>query len=106
MFSWWGAVVVIAGTLGFAMANAILGAIGFNADGFLVVLIALVGGVPVAVIALAVNAPKYIAIILTAFAGATWLTVGIALLPGIIRTADLDRGPLAALYLTNGILGS
>jgi hypothetical protein len=103
-FYWWGAVAVIAGTLGFAITHAILAAIGFNADGFLSTLIALASGVLVAVVALAVNAPKYIAIILTALAGAAWLTVGVALVPGIIKTTELDQGPLAALFNTNGIL--
>jgi hypothetical protein len=103
-FYWWGAIVVIAGTLGFAVTHALIEAIGFSADGFLSTLIAVAGGVIVAFVALALNAPKYIAIILTAFAGAAWLTAGIALLPGIIKTTDLDKGPLAALYNTDGIL--
>ena len=103
-FYWWGAVVVVAGSLGFVFANFVLGAIGFTADGFLGTIISLVVGLAVAFIALAVNAPKYIAIILTAFAGAAWLTAGIALLPGIIKTTDLANGPLTAIYKTNGIL--
>ena len=45
------------------------------------------------------NAPKYVAIILTAFAGAAWLTAGIALVFGIIETTGLDAGPLAAIYV-------
>ena len=44
-------------------------------------------GVAVAFVALVVNAPKYVAIILTAFAGAAWLAVGIALVLGV----DQDR---------------
>ncbi len=44
-------------------------------------LIALAAGVAVAFVALMANAPKYVAIILTAFAGASWLAAGIALLP-------------------------
>jgi hypothetical protein len=103
-FYWWGAVVVVAGTLGFTVTHAILGAIGFNPDGFVGTLIALAGGVLVAVVALAVNAPKYIAIILTALAGASWLTAGIALILGIIKPDQLQNGPLAAIYSTNGIL--
>ncbi|HYO43456.1 MAG TPA: DUF4203 domain-containing protein, partial [Candidatus Limnocylindrales bacterium] len=103
-FYWWGAVVVIAGTLGFAITQAILEVIGFSADGFLTTLIALAGGVAVAVAALAVNAPKYIAIFLTAVAGASWLTAGVALMLGVVKTTDLDQGPLAALYQSSGIL--
>jgi hypothetical protein len=40
-----------------------------------------------------------VAIILTAFAGAAWLVVGIALIPGIIKPEELGgMGALAAVY--------
>lgn len=98
-FYWWGAVAVIGGLLGYAVALGLLEAIGFNADGFVTALIAVAAGVAVAIGALVVNAPKYVAIILTAFAGAAWLTAGIALVFGIIETTGLDAGPLAAIYV-------
>ena len=98
-FYWWGAVAVLGGALGYAIALGLLEAIGFNADGFVTALIAVTAGVAVAIGALLVNAPKYIAIILTAFAGAAWLTAGIALVLGIIETTGLDAGPLAAIYV-------
>jgi hypothetical protein len=66
-------------------------------------LIAVAVGVVVAVAALAVNAPKYVAIILTAFAGAAWVVAGITLIPGWITSADLSAGPIAAVY-NEGIL--
>jgi hypothetical protein len=97
-FYWWGAVAVIAGTLGYALGHAVLEAIGFNADGFLAAIISIVVGVVIGFGALAVNAPKYVAIILTAIAGASWLVVGVALVPGIASTGDLASGPLVALY--------
>ena len=37
-------------------------------------------------------------IVLTALAGAAWLTAGIALIPGIIKPDDLTYGPIAAVY--------
>ena len=98
-FYWWGAVAVIGGLLGYAIALGLLEAIGFNADGFITAIIAIAAGVAVAVVALVVNAPKYVAIILTAFAGASWLTAGIALVLGIIKTTELGAGPLAAVYM-------
>jgi hypothetical protein len=97
-FYWWGAIAVIAGTLGYALAHGLLEAIGFNADGFLTALIAVAAGVLVGLAALLVNAPKFVAIILTAFAGASWLVAGIALVPGFITTADLQAGPIVAVY--------
>lgn len=98
-FYWWGAVALVGGVLGYTVALGLLAAIGFNADGFLTAIIAIAAGVAVAVVALLVNAPKYVAIILTAFAGAAWLTAGIALVLGVIKTDELGKGPLAAVYL-------
>jgi hypothetical protein len=97
-FYWWGAVAVIAGTLGYALAHAVMEAIGFQADGFLAAIISIVVGIVIGFGALAVNAPKYVAIILTAIAGASWLVVGVALLPGWVGTGELASGPLVALY--------
>lgn len=95
---WWGAVAVIGGALGYWVAHWLLVAIGFADDGFVTTLIALAAGVAVAVLALVVNAPKYIAIILTAFAGASWLAAGVALFLGVVKTEDLTNGSIAAIY--------
>jgi hypothetical protein len=97
-FYWWGAVLVIAGTLGYWVAQWILAAIGFNADAFIPVLIAIVAGVALAIVALVANAPKYVAIILTAFAGAAWLAAGIAIFLGVIKVDELPNGALAGIY--------
>ncbi len=97
-FYWWGAVIVIGGWFGYVLADFILTAVGFKADGWLTILISIVAGAAVALVAFLANAPKYVAIILTAFAGAAWLTAGIALIPGFIQSADLQNGPLVAIY--------
>lgn len=97
-FYWWGAILVVAGSLGFWFAHWVLGLLGITADGFVVTLIAIAAGVALAVVAFIVNAPKYVAIILTAFAGAAWLVVGVALILGIVKTDGLADGALAALY--------
>ncbi len=97
-FYWWGAVLVLAGTLGYWVTQWLLGVIGFSTDGFLITLISIAIGVVVAGAAFFVNAPKYVAIILTAFSGAAWLTVGIALIVGVIKPETLDGGALGAVY--------
>lgn len=97
-FYWWGAILVVAGSLGYAVAHWILVAIGFSADGWIGVLIALVAGVLLAIVALLLNAPKYVAIILTAFSGAAWLSAGIALVLGIVKPDDVTNGSLVAIY--------
>src|SRR5512143_436452 len=57
-FYWWGAILVIAGTLGYMVTQWLLNAIGFNADSWLWVLIAAAVGVIVAVVAFLINAAK------------------------------------------------
>ncbi len=95
---WWGAVAVIAGALGYWVAHWLLVVIGFSADGFVTVLISLAAGVALAFGALVVNAPKYVAIILTAFAGASWLAAGIAIFLGVIKVDDMTTGSITAIY--------
>ena len=97
-FYWWGAVLVVAGTLGYWVTHWILAAIGFNADAFIPVLIALAAGLGLAIVAFLANAPKYVAIILTAFAGAAWLAAGVALFLGVIKVDELPNGALAGIY--------
>jgi hypothetical protein len=95
---WWGAIAVIAGALGYAATLGLLEIIGFSVDGFLAALIAVAVGVIVAIVAIVVNAPKYVAIVLTAFAGASWLVAGVGLALGLIKTGELDGGPIVAVY--------
>jgi hypothetical protein len=97
-FYWWGAILVVAGSLGFWLAHWILGLVGLSTDGFVVTLIAVAAGVGLAVVAFLANAPKYVAIILTAFAGAAWLVVGVALFLGIVKVDELANGALVGLY--------
>ena len=97
-FYWWGAIIVLAGWLGYEAVHWLLALIGMNPTGFIPFAIALVVGVVVAIGAFALNVPKLVAIVLTALAGAAWLTAGIALIPGIIKPDDLTYGPIAAVY--------
>jgi Domain of unknown function (DUF4203) len=97
-FYWWGAVLVVAGSLGYFVTNWILGVIGFNADAWLAVLISAAAGVVLAIVCFLANAPKYVAIILTAFSGAAWLAAGIALFLGVIKPDELPNGALVGIY--------
>jgi hypothetical protein len=97
-FYWWGAVLVVAGTLGYFVTHWLLVVIGFDADGWLTILIAAIGGLVVAVVGFLANAPKYVAIILTAFSGAAWIAAGIALFLGLIKPDELPNGSLVAIY--------
>jgi hypothetical protein len=97
-FYWWGAVIVIGGAIGFSITHWLLVVIGFSADGLITTLIALAGGVALAIVAFLIRAPKYVAIILTAFAGAAWLAAGVALFLGVIKPDELQNGSLVGIY--------
>jgi hypothetical protein len=97
-FYWWGAVLVVAGSLGYIVTHWLLVVIGFSADGWITTLIALAAGVGLAIVAFFLNAPKYVAILLTAFSGAAWLSAGIALFLGVIKPDELPNGALAGIY--------
>jgi len=97
-FYWWGAILIVAGTLGFWLAEWLLRLIGISTDTFIVTVIAIIAGIALGVVAFLVNAPKYVAIIITAFAGAAWLVVGVALILGIVKTDEMANGAFVALY--------
>ena len=97
-FYWWGAVIVVAGVIGYESAHWLLVVIGLNPGGPLTFLISLVVGAVIAFVAIALNAPRLVAIIFTSLAGAGWMTASIALLPGIIKPEQLAAGPIAAVY--------
>ena len=97
-FYWWGALLVVAGALGYAVTHLVLEAIGFSADSWITIGIAIAAGLALAVVAFLANVPKYVTIILTAFAGSAWLTAGIAIFLGIVSEDDMANGSLVAVY--------
>ena len=97
-FYWWGALLVVAGSLGYAVTHLVLEAIGFSADSWITIGISIVAGLALAVVSFLANVPKYVTILLTAFAGSAWLVAGIAIFLGIITEDDLANGSLVAVY--------
>jgi hypothetical protein len=97
-FYWWGAILVVAGSLGFWLTQWLLSLVGFTGDGIVITILAIVGGAALALVALVANVPKYVAILLTAFSGAAWLVAGIGLIPGIITKDEIANGALVGLY--------
>jgi hypothetical protein len=97
-FYWWGAILVIAGTLGYEIAQWVIGLVGFTADGLLVTLVSIAAGLALAFVAFILSAPRLVAIVLTAFAGAAWLAVGVAMILGVIQPNTLTDGAIVAVY--------
>lgn len=83
-------VAIVAGSIGWALASGIMGAIGFNIDGFIVFVVALGVAAVFAIVTLVLNLQKYVIILLTAVAGANAVLTGVLLLFGTITLAQLQ----------------
>lgn len=98
------AVAIIAGSLGYGLTVAILGAIGLQ-FGFLTWLIAIVVAVAFAFVTLRYNLAKYVIIIVTALGGAS-LAIGTLLLgPGQVDIATIFANPVQALFSVSWFWG-
>ena len=78
---YYAAIVILAGTVGYAIGAAAWGLIG-NEQGVIAFVIGIVVGVVVAVAALALNVPRYLVIVLTGLGGAAAIVAGWFLLIG------------------------
>jgi hypothetical protein len=100
------AVILLGGTIGFAIGQGIAAWIGFDDPGFLVTLAGLAVGVVFAIGTIVLKAPKYLVIVLTGLGGATAVVAGVLLLLGIIDHETLDAGVLGATleYVVDNVL--
>jgi hypothetical protein len=78
---YYAAIVILAGTVGYAIGAAAWGLIG-NEQGVIAFVLGIVVGVVVAVAALALNVPRYLVIVLTGLGGAAAIVAGWFLLIG------------------------
>jgi hypothetical protein len=95
-FLWWFAVGLVGGSLGWTLATGVLAAIGIG-PGVLQFIIALAVGIAVAYAFFALAIPKYVVIVATALNGAAAVAGGLALLFGVVNTADFGNGLLSPL---------
>jgi hypothetical protein len=86
---YWLAVVILAGGLGYAAGTAVWGAIFGTTFGFVGFVLGLVVAVVLAGIALVLNVPKYLVVILTAAGGAVTVIAGWLLLIGKIPSDQI-----------------
>ena len=85
---YYAAIVILAGTVGYAIGAAAWGLIG-NEQGVIAFVIGIVVGVVVAVAALALNVPRYLVIVLTGLGGAAVIVAGWFLLIGKVPTDNV-----------------
>lgn len=89
------AVVLATASIGIALGTTLMVALGIDWT-WAVAIVAVAGGILLAVLAVAVNLPLVLLIVLSAFGGASAITTGLMLLFGTIDTADFDHDRVTA----------
>ena len=94
--SFWAAIMILAGGVGWALGTGLLAAIGIT-DG----LLPLVGGAVlagvVAILAIYLDAPTLLVAVLTSFGGAAYAVAGVLVVLGTVALGGLQHGAVAAL---------
>ena len=88
-FFWWGAIAILAGGLGYAVAGSIVGFFGIDQFGLLAVAAGIALGAVFAIVTLLLNVPKYLVILVTAFGGAATVIAGFLVMFGQIDPSRL-----------------
>ena len=93
---WYAAVVILAGSVGYALGGSVLSAIGID-PGFLTFIAGVALGAVFLIGALVLNVPKYVIVVLTGIGGAAGMVLGASLIVGRVPVAALgDAGLLGA----------
>jgi hypothetical protein len=92
----WASVLILAGTVGWALVAGLLVAIGME-PGPLLFLAGLGGAAVLVVLAIIIDAPTVYVAVLTSIGGAAYAVAGAMLMLGRLGLADLDGGPIAAM---------
>lgn len=95
--SWWAAIVILFGVVGYQIGYGVLVAIGFNDPGILPFIAGLALGVGLAILAVVLDAPTLLVAAVTALGGAAYVVAGAYLILNQITVAQLKDGPIGAL---------
>ena len=95
--SWWAAIVILFGVVGYQVGYGVLVALGFHDPGFLPFVAGVALGVALAILAIVLDAPTLLVAAVTAFGGAAYVVAGAYLLLNQITVAQLQDGPIGAL---------
>jgi hypothetical protein len=103
---YWVAVILLGGALGYQLTIGLLQWIGFDADGIIAFVLALIGGAVFAVGFFLLRMPAVLVIVATAISGAGATVAGIAIGLGIIDYQELAGGIFGAYAVSDmGWLG-
>jgi hypothetical protein len=96
-FVWYAGAIIMAGAVGASLFSGILHAIFTNPWGITLFIVALIGAVLFAAIALLLNLPIYIVIVNSALGGAALAVAGVLVLIGNIAVQELSTGATVAV---------
>ena len=89
---YWVAVILLGGALGYQLTMGLLHWIGFEADGLIAFILALVGGAVFAVGFFLLNMPAVLVIVASAISGAGATLAGVAIALGLVAVEDSTGG--------------
>ena len=96
-FVWYAGAIIMAGAVGASLFSGILHAIFTNPWGIMLFIVALIGAILFAAIALFLNLPIYIVIVNSALGGAALAVAGVLVLIGNIAVQELSTGATVAV---------
>jgi hypothetical protein len=96
-FVWYAGAIIMAGAVGASLFSGILHAIFTNPWGIMLFIVALIGAIIFAAIALFLNLPIYIVIVNSALGGAALAVAGVLVLIGNIAIQELSTGAAVAV---------
>ena len=96
-FIWYAGAIIMAAAVGASLFSGIVHALFANPWGWTLFIIALIGAVIFAIVALALNLPIYIVIVNSALGGAALAVAGVMTLMGSIAIVELANGAALAV---------
>jgi hypothetical protein len=96
-FVWYAGAIIMAGAVGASLFSGILHAIFSNPWGIMLFVVALIGAILFAAIALFLNLPIYIVIVNSALGGAALAVAGVLVLIGTVTVTELSTGAAVAV---------
>ncbi|MDQ2651998.1 MAG: TMEM198/TM7SF3 family protein [Chloroflexota bacterium] len=96
-FVWYAGAIIMAGAVGASLFSGILHAIFTNPWGIMLFIVALIGAILFAAIALFLNLPIYIVIVNSALGGAALAVAGVLVLIGSVTITELSTGAAVAV---------
>ena len=96
-FVWYAGAIIMAGAVGASLFSGILHAVFTNPWGIMLFIVALIGAIIFAAIALFLNLPIYIVIVNSALGGAALAVAGVLVLIGSVTITELSTGAAVAV---------